>query len=170
MKKLLPDLHAPLRVTRQVMAWFEPLEAALFTPDRFPVFLLESPHGVHYGFPLDDTGVKVAKHHHGDETVDPDTCDPQISNADEVIIRSSLAEYLPAANGPLKAAQTCLYTMAPDGDFVIDSLGPIVVASACSGHGFKFAPVVGEIVADLVTTGATCHDISRFRLDRFGPA
>ncbi|MFL5105854.1 MAG: N-methyl-L-tryptophan oxidase [Xanthobacteraceae bacterium] len=170
MKKLLPDLRAPLRVTRQVMAWFEPLEAALFTPDRFPVFLLESPHGVHYGFPLDDTGVKVAKHHHGDETVDPDTCDPQISNADEVIIRSSLAEYLPAANGPLKAAQTCLYTMAPDGDFVIDSLGPIVVASACSGHGFKFAPVVGEIVADLATTGATCHDISRFRLDRFGPA
>ena len=60
--------------------------------------------------------------------------------------------------------------MAPDGDFVIDSLGPIVAASACSGHGFKFAPVVGEIVADLATTGATCHDISRFRLDRFGPA
>jgi sarcosine oxidase len=169
MKKVLPDLHAPLRVTRQVMAWFQPVDAVLFTPDRFPVFLLESPHGVHYGFPLDDIGVKIAKHHHGDEAVDPDTCDPVVSSADEAMIRSAVAEHLPAANGPLKSAQTCLYTMAPDGDFVIDFAGPIVVASACSGHGFKFAPVVGEIVADLATTGATSYDISRFRLDRFGP-
>jgi sarcosine oxidase len=170
MQRLLPDLDLPLRVTRQVMAWFQPLDAALFAPDRFPVFLLESRHGVHYGFPLDDAGVKVAKHHHGDEVVDPDSCDRAVSSADEIIIRSALAEHLPAANGPLKSAQTCLYTMTPDGDFVIDRKGPIVVVSACSGHGFKFAPVIGEIVADLATTGATSHDISRFRLDRFKPA
>lgn len=170
MGKLLPDLHLPLRVTRQVMAWFEPLDAALFAADRFPVFLLESRHGIHYGFPLDDLGVKVAKHHHGDETVDPDACDSAVSSADEAMIRVGLAGHLPAANGPLKAAQTCLYTMTPDGDFIIDSAGPIVIASPCSGHGFKFAPVVGEIVADLATTGATSHDISRFRRDRFAPA
>src|SRR5262245_8869563 len=169
MQKLLPDLRAPLRVTRQVMAWFVPLEAARFAHDRFPVFLLESRHGVHYGFPLDGMGLKVAKHHHGDETVDPDTCDRAISSADEGMIRSALAAHLPAANGPLKSAQTCLYTVTPDGDFVIDCAGPIVVVSACSGHGFKFAPVVGEIVADLATIGTTSHDISRFRLDRFKP-
>jgi sarcosine oxidase len=168
-KTLLPDLVAPLRVTRQVMAWFQPVDAALFAPDRFPVFLLESRHGVHYGFPLDDRGVKVAKHHHGDEAVDPDAYDRTISRADEAMIRSSLAEFLPAANGPVEFAQTCLYTMTPDGDFLIDAAGPIVIASPCSGHGFKFAPVVGEIAADLATIGATPHDISRFRLDRFAP-
>ena len=86
------------------------------------------------------------------------------------LIRSGLA-YLPAANGPLRAAKTCLYTMTPDRNFLIDRLpgAPnIVVASPCSGHGFKFAPVVGEILADLATEGGTGHDISRFRLGRFG--
>jgi sarcosine oxidase len=168
-KKLLPDLRAPLRVTRQVMAWFEPLDAALFAADRFPVFLLESPLGVHYGFPADDVGVKLAKHHHGNEAVDPDSVDRSVSAADEALIRPALAEHLPAANGAMRSAQTCLYTMTPDGDFIIDCLDSprIVLASPCSGHGFKFAPVVGEIVAGLATDGTTSHDISRFRLDRF---
>ncbi|MPZ56317.1 MAG: FAD-dependent oxidoreductase, partial [Rhizobiales bacterium] len=81
-----------------------------------------------------------------------------------------LAEHLPAANGPMVAANTCLYTMTPDGDFILDRLPAcpqIIVASPCSGHGFKFAPLVGEILADLATSGATAHDISRFRLKRF---
>ena len=169
-KKLIPDLQAPLRVTRQVMAWFEPLDPAPFAADRFPVFLLETPYGVYYGFPRDEVGVKVAKHYHGHEVVDPDACDRVVSSSDEALIRPVLADHLPAANGALVSAATCLYTMAPDGDFIIDSMGPIIVASPCSGHGFKFAPVIGEIVADLVTTGTTAHDISRFRLDRFAAA
>jgi sarcosine oxidase len=68
------------------------------------------------------------------------------------------------------AAKTCIYTMTPDGDFVLDLVPgapQIVVASPCSGHGFKFAPVIGEILADLATRGTTRHDISRFRLSRF---
>jgi sarcosine oxidase len=87
------------------------------------------------------------------------------------LIRPALAECLPAANGRLLQAKTCLYTMTPDGDFLLDRLPgapQVVVASPCSGHGFKFAPVIGEILADLATKGATSHDISRFRLDRFG--
>ena len=90
---------------------------------------------------------------------------------DEALIRAALADHLPAANGRLLAAKTCLYTMTPDGDFIIDRLPgapDVVVASPCSGHGFKFAPVIGEIVADLATGGATAHDIARFRLGRFG--
>ena len=167
-QKLLPDLPVRLRVTRQVMAWFAPRDAAPFAPDRCPVFLLESPHGMHYGFPADDMGVKFAKHYHADEAVDPDTCDSVVSAADEALIRPALAEFLPQANGSLRHAKTCLYTMTPDGDFIVDQLDPhIVVASPCSGHGFKFAPVIGEIAADLATTGATPHDISRFRLARF---
>jgi sarcosine oxidase len=176
LKALLPSLPAPLRATRQVLGWFEPLVPALFAPDKFPVFLLESRHGIHYGFPLHNvptalgSTVKIARHHHGEETVDPDTYDRTVSPADEALIRSALAEHLPAANGRLVAAKTCLYTMTPDSDFIIDQLpgAPhIVIASPCSGHGFKFAPVIGEILADLATAGATSHDISRFRLSRF---
>ena len=86
------------------------------------------------------------------------------------VIRAALADHVPAANGRLLAAKTCLYTVTPDGDFIIDRMPgspSIIVASPCSGHGFKFAPVIGEILADLATTGTTRHDISRFRLDRF---
>jgi sarcosine oxidase len=170
-KSVLPDLKAPLRVTRQVMTWFSPRQPALFQPERFPVFLMESQHGMHYGFPLDGDGlIKVAKHHHGDETVDPDACDRTVSIADESLIRSALAAHLPDANGHPVKATTCLYTVTPDGDFIVDSLPGyphVVVASPCSGHGFKFAPVIGEILADLVTRCEPKHEIGRFSLKRF---
>jgi sarcosine oxidase len=165
---LVPGL--PLRVTRQVLAWFEPKEPDLFARGRFPVFLVEGPHGTHYGFPLHDRpGVKIAKHHHFDATVDPERYDRTISARDEDAIRAAVADYLPAANGRIVAATTCLYTMAPDGDFIIDTLPQwpqVIVASPCSGHGFKFAPLIGDILADLAITGSTAHDISRFRLSR----
>jgi sarcosine oxidase len=115
--------------------------------------------------------MKVAKHYHRDETVQPDASDRTVSREDEAVIRAALAEHLPDANGALLAAKTCLYTMTPDGDFVIDRLPDcpnILVASPCSGHGFKFAGVLGEILADLATASTTGHDISRFRLARFG--
>jgi len=167
---LLPHLPR-LRVTRQVLAWFAPNDPALFVRGRFPVFLLESVRGLHYGFPLlGDQRLKVAKHHHRDETVDPDDYDRTITAEDEATIRSAIADHLPAANGPMLAAKTCLYTMTADGDFIMDHLPghrQIVVASPCSGHGFKFAPVLGAALADLATTGDTSHDISRFRISRF---
>ena len=168
-KSILPELKAPLRVTRQAMAWFSPHQPTSF--QRFPVFLMESQYGIHYGFPPDGDGlIKVAKHHHGDETVDPDACDRTISIADESLIRSALAAHLPDANGHRVKATTCLYTVTPDGDFIVDSLPGyphIVVASPCSGHGFKFAPVIGEILADLVTRCEPKHEIGRFSLKRF---
>jgi sarcosine oxidase len=170
-KQLLPAIPVRLRVTRQVMAWFRFLDPAPFATERFPVFLLESRHGVHYGFPPHGTDtVKVAKHHHADEAVDPDRYERAVSAVDEALIRDAIADHIPAANGRIAAAKTCLYTVTPDGDFIIDRMPgapDIIVASPCSGHGFKFAPVIGEILADLATTGTTRHDISRFRLDRF---
>ncbi len=170
-KRLLPDLPVQLRVTRQVMAWFRPLDAASFAGGRFPVFVLESRHGVHYGFPpYGADRVKVAKHHHADQAVDPDRYDRTVSAADESLIRSALADHIPAASGRLLAAKTCLYTMTPDGDFIIDRMPgatDIIVASPCSGHGFKFAPAIGEILAELATAGTSRHDISRFRIGRF---
>ena len=135
------------------------------------MFLLESRHGIHYGVPLHgDSGVKIAKHHHLDETVDPESYDRQVSATDEAALRNAIGEFLPAANGPLRASKTCLYTMTPDGDFIIDRVpgfSQVVVGSVCSGHGFKFAPVVGEILADLATKRATPHEIAQFRLSRF---
>jgi sarcosine oxidase len=170
-KALLPDLRAPLRVTRQAMAWFAPGEPALFASGYCPVFLIESRHGVHYGFPPNrDGNIKVAKHHHRNETVEPDSYDRTVSTEDEALIRVALADHLPAANGQRIDAETCLYTVTPDGDFLIDRLPgypQLIIASPCSGHGFKFAPVIGEILAELATTGATRHDIGRFSLGRF---
>ena len=170
-KSLIPDLPAPLRITRQVLAWFEPRDTAMFSADRFPVFMIESPHGFHYGFPMDPhRGVKLGKHHHLDETVNPDNYDRTVSPRDERAIRVALENYIPAADGKLTAATTCLYTMAPDGDFIIDTLPgwpQVVIGSPCSGHGFKFAPLIGEILADLATSGQTKRDIARFRLARF---
>jgi sarcosine oxidase len=166
---LVPSL--PLRVTRQVTAWFAPTDETPFAPGRFPVFLVESRHGLHYGIPPHGGfGVKVAKHHHRDETVDAETYDRAVSPADEALIRALVADYLPAANGTMTDARTCLYTMTPDGDFILDRLpgaANIIVASPCSGHGFKFAPAIGEILCGLALDGTTPHDISRFRLDRF---
>jgi sarcosine oxidase len=173
-QSLMPSFALPLRVTREVMGWFAPCNPALCTSDRLPVFLLESRHGMHYGIPPEAAniaaGIKVAKHHHRGETVDPDAHDRNISPEDEALIRGALADHVPAANGPLLAARTCLYTVTPDHHFIIDRVpgsSRIVLVSACSGHGFKFAPVIGEIVADLATLGHTSHDITRFRLDRF---
>src|SRR5712691_4067502 len=167
---LVPGL--PLRVTREVMGWFQPVDAALAS--ALPVFIIESRHGMHYGIPPHaGSGIKVAKHHHRDETVDPDGYDRTVSAQDEALIRAVIADHLPAANGRLMAAQTCLYTMTPDGDFLIDRLpgAPnVIVASPCSGHGFKFAPVIGEILADLAVTDRTDYDISRLCLARFSPS
>jgi sarcosine oxidase len=167
---LLPGA-LPLRVTRQVQAWFGPRDPALFEAERFPVFLLESRHGIHYGFPAGADGrVKIAKHHHGDQPVKADFVDRIVSADDEDLIRAALTDHIPAANVPMSGASTCLYTMTPDGDFIVDRLPDtpqVIVASACSGHGFKFCGVVGEIVAQLACDGASTHDISRFGLARF---
>jgi sarcosine oxidase len=169
---LIPGLYEYLRSTREVMAWFNPRDPGPLMPGRLPVFILESRHGLHYGFPVTSTGtIKIAKHHHRDETVYPDDPRRPVGDLDEALIRAAVAEHIPAANGALVSAKTCMYTVSPDHDFVVDRLPGaenIIVASPCSGHGFKFAPVMGEILADLATEGGTMHDISRFSLARFG--
>jgi sarcosine oxidase len=170
---LLPDLPARLTVTRQALAWFAPCQPSVFDPGRFPVFMLENDAGIFYGFPPQVPGgpVKFAKHHHDREAIDPLQPTRGFGAGDEATLRAALATHLPAADGELVEAATCRYTMTDDGDFIIDRLPAapqIVVASPCSGHGFKFAPVIGDILADLVVNGQTRHDISRFSFGRFG--
>jgi sarcosine oxidase len=168
---LLPELPLPLQATRQVLLWVRPQQPELLRTGWFPVFMIESEDGIHYGFPLHGSEpMKVAKHHHRSEVVDPETYDRHVSEADEALVLQPLRRYLPAATGPVVTAKTCLYTMAPDGDFVIDRVPGrpnIVVASPCSGHGFKFAPAIGQALVELAFGGRTGLDLSRFRIGRF---
>lgn len=164
----------PLHVTRQVMAWFAPRGGvAPFLPDRFPVFLMEEANGLPgYGFPALDGlagGIKVAIHGSADVCT-PATVDRTIHARDIERIRQKLAVRIPALEGELLRAQTCLYTMTPDEDFVIGTsprTANCTVAAGFSGHGFKFSSVVGEVLADLATTGTTSHPIDIFDPIRF---
>ncbi len=165
-----PDLKPHLNLTRQVLGWFAPHEPALFTPERCPVFLLESEDDACYGFPdFAGTGVKAASHRKGTSLSNADEMAQDGGPADEAQIRRMLALAMPGANGPLQKMRTCLYTRTPDEDFVIDRspVDPrIILASPCSGHGFKFASILGEVLADLATGKTPSNDISRFRIDR----
>ena len=165
----------PLKVTRQVMTWIEPrggVEA--FLPRHFPVFLCESPGDGRpgYGFPAIDGasgGVKAAIHG-SDVECTPETVDRVIHEVDGADVIRNLKPRFPALDGEILRAKTCLYTMTPDEHFVI-GIHPerAAVSMACgfSGHGFKFAPVVGEILADLAERGATRHPVELFSPVRF---
>ena len=168
--ELAPVLAPHLTLTRQVMAWFDPARPADVTPGRFPVFLLETPGDAVYGFPdFAGTGVKAASHIEGRTLANASAARQDATPADARQVLDVLEPYIPAAAGPVRAMQTCIYTRTPDQDFVIDTLPghpQIVLASPCSGHGFKFSILIGQILADLATKGATSHDISRFSLAR----
>lgn len=167
----------PLKVTRQVMAWIQPVGGIEhFLPGRFPVFLSESPDDGRpgYGFPAVDGnagGVKAAIHG-SDVECTPETVDRVIHEVDTAEVIRRLSPRFPALNGEILKAQTCLYTMTPDEHFVIGrhpQFSSVSIACGFSGHGFKFAPVVGEILADLATRGATSHPIEIFSPARLAP-
>jgi sarcosine oxidase len=174
MHRLLPEFKHHVSLVRRVLGWFEPRDPALLTPDRFPVFLMETEDDAPYGFPdFAGTGFKCASHWSGGPIAEPEEIGGPMTAAEEKHLSDILKRYIPAAAGPLLASKPCIYTKTPDEDFLID-LHPqdrrIVIASPCSGHGFKFASVIGEILADLATKGETTHDISRFALARFRQA
>jgi sarcosine oxidase len=175
--QVLTEMNLPLRVTRQVIYWFEPKERIdLFREGRLPIYLCEteSKEPLVYGLPLigvDSEGVKVGVHG-SDEVCTPETICREIRPEDEQYIRRRLAETLPSLAGRLLRAETCLYTMTADENFVI---GPhphnsaVTLAVGFSGHGFKFAPIIGEIVSELVRTGKSTSDIRMFSPERFAP-
>lgn len=163
---LLPRSPMPLRVERQVMFWFEPEHPRdRFNPDQCPVHLWEYERGrFFYGFPNLGHGVKVAFHHRGEETT-PDSVRREVAENETDIMRSVLRRFLPGAAGRLLKTAVCLYTRTPDEHFLIDTLEhPRVLAlSPCSGHGFKFSSVVGEIAAALACEETPPFDLSLFR-------
>jgi sarcosine oxidase len=158
---------------RQVLAWLQPTRPERFRPENFPVFNLLVDEGRFYGFPVHGVpGFKFGKYHHLEEVVDPETLDRETHDYDEQLLRDFAERYFPDGCGPTMDLQTCMFTNTPDNHFVIDvhpDYEQVSFASPCSGHGYKFASVIGEVMADLADTGITRHDISLFRLDRLTP-
>jgi len=165
------SLGGCLTVMRQVALWFETSQPELFRRDRFPVFCCDTPEGFYYGFPmLSASGPKVARHYGAPEVRSPAQIERTVSDADEEPVRRFLREFLPAVDGKRQRASVCLYTLTPDRHFVLDThpdYQNVVLAAGFSGHGFKFASVVGEILADLAEKGRTDWPIELFRLSRF---
>jgi sarcosine oxidase len=172
---LLEGAGLPLTVKRNILYWFKPTrDAELFAPERCPIYIwdpVERPS--FYGFPSIDSspaGVKVAFHNFGPLCA-PETIDRQVYPEEIARMRAWLASRIPAiADGELTGTATCMYTLTPDEDFLIDAHPQhpqVLICSPCSGHGYKFASVVGEIMADLAQKGATAQPIGKFSAGRF---
>jgi sarcosine oxidase len=160
-----------LSVMRQVQLWFGTAENSQFRRDRFPIYLADIEGMYFYGLPvIDGFGHKVARHYGAAELSNPSEIDRAVTADDEIPVRAFLKKCLPSVNGPLRRSQVCTYTLTPDRHFILDrhpEYANVTIAAGFSGHGFKFAPVVGEIMADLATTGRTAHPIDMFRIGRF---
>jgi sarcosine oxidase len=173
--QLVRDLGVPLSVTRQALAWFWPKNPDAFQLGRIPVWAIDRLDGTtHYGFPMmpDNPGFKIARHHRGKVT-DPDRVERSPLPGDEDDVRQGLRQNIPEAEGPLLSLRICLYTNTSDGNFIVDRHPQhprVTLACGFSGHGFKFATVMGEVLADLTTAGKTAHPIGFLGLSRFGQA
>ena len=159
---------------RQVLFWFEPAaRAEQFAPERFPVFIWEDEPGrFFYGFPDLGEGVKIARHQEGEES-DPDRVRREVAASEAAPIRAVLERLIPDAPGRLRESAVCLYTNTPDSHFILDfhpAHPEVLIASPCSGHGFKFASVLGEVMADLTLGERLRFDLGLFRIGRFAGA
>ena len=166
--ELLPDLAPTLQIERQVLHWFRAAaNPQHFTPDTCPVHLWEYEPGLmFYGFPDLGTGIKTAIHHQG-ELNDRSKINRAVNPHDEAKMRRLIAQFLPEADGPLLSSTVCVYTNTPDEHFLLDrhpDHPEVVIGSPCSGHGFKFASVIGSLLADLATGQKPPLDLSRFCL------
>jgi sarcosine oxidase len=172
MPGLLAGLALPLAVERTVQHWFRPrARRERFAPTVFPIFVWEVAPGLcWYGFPDLGEGLKAALHHQGEAT-DPDTVRRSVAPAEVEAVRELLARLIPDAAGEHQRSVVCLYTNTPDLHFLIDRHPDdprVTLVSACSGHGFKFASVIGEVVAAEVLERHHGFDLGPFRLGRLG--
>lgn len=168
---LLPFLRELAVPERQVLAWLQPERPELFRPENFPVFNLLVPEGRYYGFPVFAVpGFKFGMYHHFQEHGTPESLDWEPRWDDEEALREFAARYFPQGAGPTMTLKACMFTNSPDKHFIID-LHPqypqVSFAAGFSGHGYKFASVIGEIMADLAERQQTRHDIRLFNLARF---
>jgi sarcosine oxidase len=163
-------LALPLTNWRVVSVRLEPIRPELFQVERCPVYFWAVPEGIYGGFPwLQGQGVTIGRHDAG-EVCTPRDVRRQVEDIEVEAVRGMVARYMPLAAGSVKGATTCLYTNTPDRHFIVDrhrAFPQVFYACGFSGHGFKFASVMGEVLADLVLDGATHHPIGFLSAARF---
>ena len=166
------DLRLPLAVERQSVFWFEPVGPSdLYDAGAFPIYAYEyKPDHICYGFPRLPRGVKASVMHSGATVSDPDRVKRTVNEDEVEPLRAALRPVLPQlAESRVRESVVCLFTNTPDHDFIID-FHPlhrqVLISSPCSGHGFKFASAIGELQAELITTGKSRFDLTPFRISR----
>ncbi len=172
--KLVPQLAGKAVAERQALVWLETKQPELFTPERFPVWNGQVEEGRYYGFPVFNPtgrtpGMKFGRYHHLAEICDPDELDRAVHAKDEALLRAFAERYFPAGAGRVLRSVVCMFTNTADEHFLLDALPDapqVAIAAGFSGHGFKMASVVGEIMADLAQAGETRHDIALHSLSR----
>ncbi|MEK6781889.1 MAG: N-methyl-L-tryptophan oxidase [Bacteroidota bacterium] len=177
--KVIPNLSKNLIVTRQMIAWVKPKKWQSFELGNFPCWTIadDTKPGIFYGFPIlspekfgGPIGLKLAHHTHG-AVSDPDTINRNPSEEDESILVYALNKFIPDGYESTHVMKTCMYTNTPDENFILDYVPgyekDVVVAAGFSGHGFKFASVIGEIMADLAMKGRTDQPIGFLNAKRF---
>ena len=172
--KLVPELAGKARPERQALIWLAPKRPEWFGLERFPVWNGQVEEGRFYGLPEfnpsgETPGMKLGRYHHRHESCDPDTVDRRVYAEDEALLRAFAERYFPDGAGETERMVVCMFTNTADEHFVLDTLPgapQVAVAAGFSGHGFKMASVVGEVMADLAQRGETRHDISLHQLER----
>jgi sarcosine oxidase len=166
----VPTLASKAVPERQVLGWFRPADANHFRLGRFPVGIVEGEPQAIYVFPeWGIPGFKIGVYNHFRECGHADELSREPNDRDEALLREALRAYFPGADGPVLSLRACLFTNTADEHFVIDTLPgapQVIVASPCSGHGFKFASVVGEVLADLASDARPRLDLSLFAIER----
>jgi monomeric sarcosine oxidase len=168
---LLKPCVSPLTVLRKPLYWLKPISDVYGAANGCPAFLYDLGGDCYYGFPqIDAAGVKVARHSGGEVVVDPLTVNRELNPEDFAQVTRYTKQFLPDLSAECLRHETCLYTMSPDGHFIVDRAANdphVFFAAGLSGHGFKFVPVLGEILADLALTGQTLLPARFLSADRF---
>lgn len=171
--EVLAELNLPLEVWRIVNVHFAPTAPERFGPERCPVYLMQVPEGDYYGFPaLPGEGMKIGRHEIGEVTT-PRTIRRDVDPEEIAMLRALMDRYMPGASGDVLWTLTCMYTNTPDRHFVLDTHPRhpnVVYGCGFSGHGFKFASAIGEVLADLAVDGKARYDIRFLSASRFAPA
>jgi len=167
--RTLADLDLPIRVLRKTLWWQEVDDPRQFEPERFPVFITDSPAGEIYGFPVYGVpGLKIANHA-GGQVVNPETVDRSTKPGENRDCLELASRVLPGVRSRVVKSAVCLYGMTPDTDFIVDrhpEFPQVVIGAGFSGHGFKFAPAIGELLAELLVD-PRAETIPRLRVSRF---
>jgi len=164
--KLLPELHLPLRTERRVLSWHQPASPL---PSDTPIFIFDADGGW-YGMPTPDGRLKIGHDKHLGQAINPDNPTIEPSAEDAAFLAPCIRNYFSGVDPEPVEMKACIYTITPDHNFIFDrhpDHANVLVVSCCSGHGFKYAPVYGEIAADLLAD-RLLPELAAFAIHRSG--